>query len=92
MEPSESKVSNSVEINDEKTVENYRNCYVVEKRIVSKLSKITQIDALNEGCVKISCLYLLYFPRIGRQKALGSGRAFSSASSKIVLKMFFNLF
>ena len=26
---------------DEKTAKNYRNCYVAEKRIVSKLSKIS---------------------------------------------------
>ena len=53
---------------DEKTAENYRNSYVAEKRIVSKLSKISipnliaQIEDLNEYCVKISRLYLLYFP------------------------------
>ena len=41
MKPSEFKISNSVESYDEKTTENYRNCYVVEKRIVSKLSKIS---------------------------------------------------
>ena len=38
IKPSESKLS--VENYDEKTAENYRNCYVVEKRIASKLSKI----------------------------------------------------
>ena len=36
MKPSEFKVSISVECYDEKTAENYQNCYVVEKRIVSK--------------------------------------------------------
>ena len=37
MEPSELQISISVEGYDKKTAENYRNCYVVEKRIVSKL-------------------------------------------------------
>ena len=54
MKPSKSKISLSVESYDEETAENYRNCYVVEKHIVSKLSKIsipifkTQIEDLNE--------------------------------------------
>ena len=38
MKPSESKNSISVESYDRKTVENYQNCYVAEKRKVSKLS------------------------------------------------------
>ena len=37
MEPSELKNSISVEKYDEKTAENYRNYYVAEKRIFSKL-------------------------------------------------------
>ena len=41
MKPSELKISISVESYDEKTAENDRNCYVAEKRIVSKLSKIS---------------------------------------------------
>ena len=41
MEPSDLKISISVESYDEKTVENFRNCYIVEKRITSKLSKIS---------------------------------------------------
>ena len=40
MRPSEFKISVSVESIDEKTAENYLN-YVAEKRIVSKLSKIS---------------------------------------------------
>ena len=42
MKPSEFKTSISVESYDEKTAENFRNCYVTEKkRIVSKISKIS---------------------------------------------------
>ena len=39
--PSKFKISNPVESYDEKTAENDRNCYVTEKRIVSKQSKIS---------------------------------------------------
>ena len=39
MKPSESSIS--VESYDEKTAENSRKCYVAEKRIDSKLSKIS---------------------------------------------------
>ena len=39
--PSEFKISISVENYDVKTAENYRNCYVAEKRIASKLSNIS---------------------------------------------------
>ena len=41
MKLSEFEISISVESYDEKTAENNRNCYVAEKRIVSKLSKIS---------------------------------------------------
>ena len=41
IKPSEFKSSISVKSYDEKTAEIYRNCYVVKKRIVSKLSKIS---------------------------------------------------
>ena len=37
MQPSELKISVAIESYDEKTAYNYRNCYVVEKRIVFKL-------------------------------------------------------
>ena len=40
MKPSEIKISISVESFDERTTKNYRNCYVAEKRIAYKLSKI----------------------------------------------------
>ena len=39
MKPSEFKISISVESYAVKTAENYKNCYVAEKRIVDKLSK-----------------------------------------------------
>ena len=38
---SELKISISVKSYDEKTDDNYRNCYVTEMRIVLKLSKIS---------------------------------------------------
>ena len=41
MEPSDFKIFVSVKSYDEKTDENYRNCYVAEMRIISKLSKIS---------------------------------------------------
>ena len=40
MKLSEFKISITVENYDEKTAGNYRNCYVNETRIVSKLTKI----------------------------------------------------
>ena len=54
----------SVESYVEKTAENCHNCYIAEKRIVSKLSKISisnligQFEDLNEDYVKISRSYL----------------------------------
>ena len=41
MEPSELKISVSVESYDEKTADNYHNCYVARNLIVSKQSKIS---------------------------------------------------
>ena len=41
MKPSQVKISISIESYDEIAAENYRNYYVAEKRIVSKLSKIS---------------------------------------------------
>ena len=54
-----------------KTDENYRNCYVFDKCLVSKLSikiypshiLIVQILDFNYDDVNISHPYLLYFPR-----------------------------
>ena len=40
----EFKISISVKTHDEKTAENYRKGYVAEKRIVSKLWKISILD------------------------------------------------
>ena len=49
MKPSEFKISISVASYDEKTEENYGNCYVAGDRIVSKLSKISisNFDSTN---------------------------------------------
>ena len=50
MKPSEFKIFISVEsYNEKKYAKNYRNYYVVEKRIVSKLSKISipNFDSTN---------------------------------------------
>ena len=80
MNSSEFNISISVENYDEETDENYRNCYVAEKRIVSKLSKISipiliaQIEDLNEGGVNISRPIFYTFRNISRQRALRSGR------------------
>ena len=43
------KISISVKSYDEKTAENYWNCYVAKKRIVSKLSKLSfqHFDSTN---------------------------------------------
>ena len=55
MKPSKLKIPISVESYDEKVAENYRNCYVAENSIASKLSKIiAQIEDLNEDSIKIS--------------------------------------
>ena len=49
MKPSIFKISILVEVYEEKTAENYRNCYVAEKRIFSKLSEISMpnFDSTN---------------------------------------------
>ena len=69
MKPSEFKISLPVKIYDEKTADNYRNCYVAEKQIVFELSNIpicdiliSQIRDFNGVFVRISCVYLVYFP------------------------------
>ena len=74
-----------------KTAENDQNCYVAEKRIVFKLSKISvsNFDSTN------SRPFLLYFLRNNSSKSVtvGLGRFIvlnDSASPKIVLKMYFN--
>ena len=65
MKPSEFKISIPVESYDEKTNENYRNCYASEKRIRDIDSKffIAQIEDFNKDCVKISRRYILYTNR-----------------------------
>ena len=49
MKPSEFKISLSVKIDDEITAENYLNCYIAQKRVVSKLSNISisNFDSIN---------------------------------------------
>ena len=49
MKPSTFKVSFTVESDDKETAENHWNCYVVEERIVTKLSKISiqNFDSTN---------------------------------------------
>ena len=47
MKPTELKISLSVESYNERTVENYRNCYIAENRIDSTLSKILIPDFNN---------------------------------------------
>ena len=46
------KNSFSVESYDEKTAENYRNCYVVEKCIISKLPKISSLNSNSSKTFK----------------------------------------
>ena len=48
MKPSGFEISISVESYNEKTAENYRNCYVAEKRIISKQSKISIPNLIKE--------------------------------------------
>jgi len=54
----EFKILISIKSCDEKTAQNYQNCYVAEKHIVSKLSKISsqslvaQFEDVNKICVK----------------------------------------
>ena len=48
IKPSEYEISLSVKSYDEKNVENYQNYYIIEKSIVSKLSKIS-IPNLNSN-------------------------------------------
>ena len=44
------KISISVEKYDEKTAENYLNCYVAEKQIIFKLSKISIRNFNSSNC------------------------------------------
>ena len=62
MKTSEFKISIWAEIYNKKTAENYRNCYVSDKRIISK-----------PEFARISHPYLLQFPR-NKPVGQGSGR------------------
>ena len=82
MKPSELKIYISLEKYDEKNCWKLLNCYVAEKRIVSKLSMISipnlikKFENLNEDCVKISRPYLICFPKAveKRRDRAGTGR------------------
>ena len=103
MEPSDFKISISVESYEEKTAENYRNCYLPEKRRVSKLTKISipNINSTNWRLESRLCQnftsYLLYFPinKTSKNITVGPGRFIvlnDSASPKMVMKAYFNFF
>ena len=82
MKLSELELSISVKSYDEKTAGNYWNCYVAEKRIVSKPSMISipNFDSTNEiiewRLYQNSTSLFLYFPRNKPSKivTVGSGR------------------
>ena len=103
MKPSESKISLSLESYDEKTAENYRNCYVAEECIGFKLWKISikkillaQIGDFNRYCINISLPYILYSLRNKPSKSVsvGSGRFIflnDLASPKRVIKIYYDI-
>ena len=104
MKPLEFKIFLSVETYDEQTVENYRNSNVAEKRIVSKLSKISipNFDStswtlewrLRQKFTSLS----LYFPRNkpSNSVTVGSVRFIvflnDSASPKMITIIFLHFF
>ena len=98
----EPKIFHSIKSYDEKTAENYQNYYAVEKRIVSKMTKISIPNCNNnklKPCIKIVSkfdIHIYYiFGKINRQTALLSGRVGTgrfmvlknSASFKMVIKI-----
>ena len=81
MIPSEFKISISVKSSEEKIAENYRNCYVVEKLIVSKLLKILipyfdkqKLKTLLKMVSKFYVPIFHSFQKINFQIAIQSGR------------------
>ena len=93
MKPSEFNISISVKSYDEKTIENYRNYYVDEKRMVLILSKTSiKKKDLNEDCIQISLLCLVYFPGNKPSKSVTVHRFKRFSSLKIVINMYFNFF
>ena len=71
MKPSEFKISISVEYYNKKTAKNYRNFNVVEKCIVSKLSKISIPNFNSLKIVSKFRFSIFYtFREISRQRAL----------------------
>jgi len=91
MKSSGFKISILVKGCDEKTAENYRNCYIAEKHIVSyqryqSQNLILQIEDLNEDCVKISRIFSK-FHASDRFIVLND-----STSPKMFIKIYFNFF
>ena len=80
MKPSEFEIFISVKSYDQKTAESYLNCYVAEKPIVFKPSKIliqnliAQIEDLNKDSVKFLRPYFYTFRETNGERALLSGR------------------
>jgi len=77
-------------------LKNGEHCYVVEQRVVSKLSK-TSIEDLYHDSVKISRRYVLSFPRIkpSNSVSIGSDRFIilnDSLSPKMIMKMYLDFF
>ena len=95
MKSSEFKIFISVESYDEKTAENYRNCYVAEKHIVFNSTMKTWIKIVSNFT-----FLSLKFREISRQKTSRLGRAGScrfivlneSASPKMIIKNVFYFF
>ena len=71
----------SIDSYDEKSNENYQNCYIYEKRIlpnyINSRSKgfIAKIEDLNKDCIKFHVPIFYTFGEIVRQNASLSGRA-----------------
>ena len=85
---------------DEKTAESYRNCYIAEKRIVSKLSNISipNFDSINlrlewRFWQNFTSLSYRYKPQ--KSVTVGSGLFIvldDSSSPKMVIKLYYNFF
>ena len=62
MKPSEFEISLSVEIYEDETAENNRNCYDAEKRMVAKLSHILILNFYNINRRRKSRLLSFHVP------------------------------
>ena len=99
MKPSEFKISISVKSYDKKTAENYRNCYVTEKRRVSKLSKVSIPNFVNTNWslewrwCQIFRACLSYFPRNEPLKSVTVGSIrFNILNDSACLKMVIKIY